>query len=316
MILSAMIMLQLVIVLSMSMTGAFVAASAQQQQQLKSDGGLTATLNGNQFATGDTIAVNGTVGQRENDSFVGIEIINPENVTVESGFPDITANNSFNYSFFAGVNSEFDSTPMNLSGNYRILLYYSVPGESYEREEVEFIFAYTHTDNTTAIPTGTSSSQATTTSNSTTTRTSASSSGVELLSQPVYQERSIEEAQTPINQTHLQVTFSGNGTVNLPNSTETIRTTSIGTGVSSLIDGTFAGKVVLTSEDGSENATATTYEIGAYNIQDDTGKGVAIAVFDTNSTGKLAALDGVILAGQDEFLPDGSAFITYWKWKS
>ncbi len=312
---SAMVMLPLAIVFTMSMTGAFVSASEQQQ---KSDGGLTATLNGNQFATGDTIAVNGTVGQRGNDSFVGIEIINPENVTIESGFPNVTANNTFNYSFLAGANSEFDPTPMNLSGNYRMLLYYSLP-ESYEREEVEFAFGYNnHTDNRTATPTGTVSSQArTTTSNATTTRTSVSSSGVELLlPQPVYQERSIEETQNSINQTHLQVTYSGNGTVNLPNSTETIRTTSIGSGISSLIDGTFVGKVALTSEDGSENATATTYEIGAYNIQDDTGKGIAIAVFDTNSTGRLAALDGIILVGQDEFLPDGSAYITYWKWKS
>ena len=310
----AMVMLPLGIVFTMTMTGAFVSASAQQQQ--KSDGGLTATLNGNQFATGDTIAVNGTVGQRGNDSFVGIEVINPENVTIESGFPDVTANNTFNYSFVAGVNSEFDSTPMNLSGNYRMLLYYSLP-ESYEREEVEFAFAYNHTENRTATPTGTLSSHAITTSNATTTRTSVSSSGIELLlPQPVYQERSIEEDQNQINQTHLQVTYSGNGTVNLPNSTETIRTTSMGSGISSLIDGTFAGKLVLTSEDGSENATATTYEIGAYNIQDETGKGIAIAVFDTNSTGRLAALDGIILAGQDEFLPDGSAYITYWRWKS
>jgi hypothetical protein len=156
----------------------------------------------------------------------------------------------------------------------------------------------------------------TTRNNTTTTTNSRPSSGIGLSPKTVYQERSIEVDELPINHTHIQITFSGNGTVNLPNSTETIKTTSIGRGISSLIDGTFAGKVTLTTEDGSGNATATTYQIGQVNIQDNTGKGIAIAVFHTNSTGKLAPLDGMILVGQDEFLPDGSAFITYWNLES
>jgi hypothetical protein len=149
-----------------------------------------------------------------------------------------------------------------------------------------------------------------------TTTTSTSSPGIELSPQPVYQERSILESQTQINQTHVKITFSGNGTLNLPNSTEPIRTTSIGIGISSLIDGSFAGQVILTTEDGSNNATATVYELGQFNAQDLTGRGIAIAVVHTNSTGMLAPLDGMILAGQDEFLPDGGAFITYWEWIS
>jgi hypothetical protein len=153
-------------------------------------------------------------------------------------------------------------------------------------------------------------------SNTTTTTSAASSSGIELSPELVYQERSREVGEIPINQTDIQVTFSGNGTINLPNSTETIMTTSIGSGISSFIDGTFAGKEILTTEDGSENATATVYEIGQFNMQDGTGRGIAIAVFHTNSTGKLAPLDGMILTGQDEFLPDGSAFITFWEWQS
>jgi hypothetical protein len=152
-------------------------------------------------------------------------------------------------------------------------------------------------------------------SNATMNRTT-SSSLLGLLPQPIYQERSILESQTQINETHIQITFVGNGTLDLPNSTEAIRTTSIGSGISSLIDGTFAGRLVLTTQDGRENATATTYEIGQFNLQDITGRGIAIAIFHTNSTGKLAPLDGMILAGQDEFLPEGSAFITYWEWKS
>lgn len=151
---------------------------------------------------------------------------------------------------------------------------------------------------------------------SATTMTPTPSPGIELSPQPLYQERSRLEGQTQINQTQIKITFSGNGTLNLPNSTETIRTTSIGSGISSLIDGSFAGQVILTTEDGRENATATVYEIGQFNAQDLTGRGIAIAVFHTNSTGKLAPLDDMLLAGQDEFLPDGGAFITYWEWNS
>jgi hypothetical protein len=150
----------------------------------------------------------------------------------------------------------------------------------------------------------------------TATTTPTSSPGIELSPQLVYQERSRLESQTQINQTHVKITYSGNGTLNLPNSTEPIRTTSIGIGISSLIVGSFAGQVILTTEDGSDNATATVYELGQFNAQDLTGRGIAIAVFHTNSTGKLAPLDGMILAGQDEFLPDGGAFITYWEWNS
>lgn len=154
------------------------------------------------------------------------------------------------------------------------------------------------------------------TATTTTTTTPTSSPGIELSPQPVYQERSRLESQTQLNQTHVKITFSGNGTLNLPNSTEPIRTTSIGIGISSLVDGSFAGQVILTTEDGSNNATAAVYELGQFNAQDLTGRGIAIAVFHTNSTGLLAPLDGMILAGQDEFLPDGGAFITYWEWNS
>jgi hypothetical protein len=148
----------------------------------------------------------------------------------------------------------------------------------------------------------------------TSTSPSFASSGIQVSQQIVYKELSSEVGETPINQTHLQVTFSGNGTLNLPNSTETIRTTSIGSGIASMM-GTFAGEVTLTpEEDASENATATIYEIGRLNTQDGTGKGIAIAVFHTNSTGRLAPLDGMILIGLDEFLPDGNAFITFWEW--
>jgi hypothetical protein len=151
----------------------------------------------------------------------------------------------------------------------------------------------------------------TTTSNTTTTY----SSGIELSPKPIYQEHIRDVSETLINQTHAQLIVAGNGTLTLPNSTETIRTTSTGSGIVSIIS-TFVGKEILTTEDGSENATATSYEIARSNKQEGIGKGIAIAVIHTNSTGRLAPLDGMILAGQEEFQPDGRALITFWEWQS
>jgi hypothetical protein len=148
----------------------------------------------------------------------------------------------------------------------------------------------------------------TTTNNATTT----SSSGIELSPEPVYQERQIRESRTAINQTHFQVAISGNGTLTLPNTTETISTTSTGS-VLSALDGTAIGKEVITTEDGSESATATTYGIARLEAR----RGIMIALFDTNSTGILAPLDGMILAGQIEYPPEEThSLITLWEWQS
>jgi hypothetical protein len=156
----------------------------------------------------------------------------------------------------------------------------------------------------------------TTTSNTTTTTTTTtSSSEIELSPQPIYQEHVRDVSETLINQTHAQLVVEGNGTLTLQNSTETIKTTSTGSGIVSII-GTFAGKEILTTEDGSENATATSYEIARSNKEEGIGKGIAIAIIHTNSTGRLAPLDGMILAGQEEFQPDGRALITFWEWQS
>jgi hypothetical protein len=145
-----------------------------------------------------------------------------------------------------------------------------------------------------------------------TTTVPASSSGIELSPEPVYQERQIRESRTAINETHFQVAISGNGTLTLPNTTETISTTSTGS-VLSALDGTATGKEVITTEDGSESATATTYGIARLEAR----RGIMIALFDTNSTGILTPLDGMILAGQIEYPPEEThSVITLWEWQS
>ena len=149
-----------------------------------------------------------------------------------------------------------------------------------------------------------------------TTTPPASQSGIELSSQPVYQTQEKLVSQSPINQTHAEFVVSANGTLTLPNATETITTTSTKSGIVSMVDGTFAGKEILTSEDGSENATATIYEIIRFNMEAGNGTGVAIALFHTNSTELLAPLDGMILTGRGELYTDETGLHSLWKWQS
>src|SRR5918997_2699849 len=149
-----------------------------------------------------------------------------------------------------------------------------------------------------------------------TTTPPASQSGIELSSQPVYQTQEKLVSQSPINQTHAEFVVSANGTLTLPNGTETIRTTSTKSGIVSMMAGTFAGKEILTTEDGSENATATVYEILRFNMEAGNGTGIAIALFHTNSTELLAPLDGMILTGRGELYTDETGLHSLWKWQS
>ena len=149
-----------------------------------------------------------------------------------------------------------------------------------------------------------------------TTTPPASQSGIELSSQPVYQTQEKLVSQSPINHTHAEFVVSANGTLTLPNATETITTTSTKSGIVSMMDGTFAGKEILTTEDGSENATATIYEIIRFNMETGNGTGVAIALFHTNSTELLAPLDGMILTGRGELYTDETGLHSLWKWQS
>ena len=161
----------------------------------------------------------------------------------------------------------------------------------------------------------TSPAQATT--NATTATTS--SSGIKLSPQPIYEERSPPGNITPINQTHGILTFTGNGTLTLPNSTQTINTTSNGTGIISFATSSGYAKETIRTENG-ETITATAYEIVQFNnpaaAPEGGGKGIVTAVFQTNSTGMLEPLNGVIAAGIDDMSPGGESHVTLWRWEN
>jgi hypothetical protein len=158
---------------------------------------------------------------------------------------------------------------------------------------------------------------ATTTSNTTT--TTSASSGIELSSQPVYQDQLRVVSQNPINETHMSITFSGNGTLTLPNTTQAINTTNNGSALVSIATESGQGKVTIRTQDGQETATVTFYEIDRHSdTTTGEGKGIVIAVINTNTTsGMLAPLNGMILVGINEFQTStGEGRFTLWEWKS
>src|SRR5215216_5242994 len=128
-----------------------------------------------------------------------------------------------------------------------------------------------------------------TTGNATNTTTTTTSSQPELSPQPIYEERSPPGAITPINETHGILTYSGNGMLTLPNTTQTINTTHNGTAVLSFTTTSGQGKETIRTEDG-ETATATVFEIVQFNnpaALGGEGKAIVTAIFQTNSTGVL-----------------------------
>jgi len=145
------------------------------------------------------------------------------------------------------------------------------------------------------------------------------SSGLKLSAQPVWVEHAAITGVTPINETHSSVTYSGNGTLTLPNTTQTINTTSNGSALVSIATESGQGKVTIRTQDGEETATVTFYEIDRHpDTTTGEGKGIVIAGINTNATsGMLAPLNGMILVGINEFqTTTGEGLLTLWEWKS
>ena len=173
---------------------------------------------------------------------------------------------------------------------------------------------------TTPVAVATTTTTTTATSNTTTTTsptstTSFSPSGIELSPNPIQQERIRTTSQIPINQTHLSITYSGNGTLTVPNTTETINITANGSGIVSLMDQSVYGKETIRTEDG-QTATSTFYEIVQLDPATGEGRGITMGVIHTDSTGTIAPLNGTILVGTDDIQPNSEEDITIWEWES
>ena len=166
---------------------------------------------------------------------------------------------------------------------------------------------------------GNNTTAASTPNSTTATNTTNTSSGIQLSSQPIYQESTPPGTVTPINQTHISATHTGNGTLTLPNSNQTISTISNGTAIASLATPSAIAKTTIRAANG-ETATLTIYEIIQFSNPTEAplggGKGIKIIIFHTNSTGMLAPLDGVIAAGINDIQPNGESELTAWRWES
>ncbi len=163
-------------------------------------------------------------------------------------------------------------------------------------------------NNTTAASTPSSTTATTTTTNT--------SSGIQLSPQPIMQEQTTTTSTTPINQTHMSATFIGNGTVTIPDTTETINFTTNGTAVIALETHSVQAEETLMTEQG-ETATATFYEIAKFDpATAGEGKGLTMALIETDSTGTLAPLNGTIVAGISDMQPNGETSVTLWEWES
>jgi hypothetical protein len=146
--------------------------------------------------------------------------------------------------------------------------------------------------------------------------TDTASSGIELSQQPVLQERTRTVSQTPINYAHMSITFTGNGTLTLPNNIDAIvNFTSNGSALISFVAQSVQGTETIRTENG-ETATITFYEIVKFNPATSEGKGIITAEVNTNPTGTLASLNGMILAGIDDIQSNSESNVTLWEWES
>ena len=121
-----------------------IMVSAQRGEiQVDSEGDLEATLNGESFTTGETITISGTVEDPNTQSLVNIEVIDPESEVVVRAFPEITADDTFTFSFVAGEEDGVEIIePMEVSGNYRVVVTFLEGTGDFDIYEVEFDFAY------------------------------------------------------------------------------------------------------------------------------------------------------------------------------
>jgi hypothetical protein len=128
-------------------------------------------------------------------------------------------------------------------------------------------------------------------------------SKIQLSSQPVYQAHLRIVGQNPINETHASVTFSGNGTLTLPNTTQAINITNNGSALVSIATESSQMKLTIKTQDGEEDTATITLYVIERHPAGTTGEseGIAIAVVNTNTnattSGMLAPLNDMRLVG-------------------
>ena len=134
----------------------------------------------------------------------------------------------------------------------------------------------------------------------------------------------IETNVNPINETYIEVSYSGNRILIPPNATGLINATEIGNFTINIQPNGLSinqGQAdIMTERDGAaveeeENATITFVLLTRTN-PDGSGSGTGVTYFSTNSTGQLAFLDNTVAIGQVEYSPEeGINRFAEWEWK-
>jgi hypothetical protein len=136
----------------------------------------------------------------------------------------------------------------------------------------------------------------------------------------------IETNVNPINETYIEVLYSGNRILIPPNATGLINATEIGNFTINIQPNGLSinqGQAdIMTERDGAaaaeeeeENATITFVLLTRTN-PDGSGSGTGVTYFSTNSTGQLAFLDNTVAIAQVEYSPEeGINRFAEWEWK-
>ena len=172
------------------------------------------------------------------------------------------------------------------------------------------------TPSTPPTPTMPPTNQTTLETNATTTATTAPPPiSLEFEDEPFAESLLREVSENVISETQqIEVVYEGSTTITtLPNTTGTITTRDVGEGILTFIPGggVFHGQLQMTTEDGSESATALFTE----HFNEESPIAISLVQFITNSTGVLAPLNNMIAITLDQEQPDGSIHIRYFEWE-
>jgi hypothetical protein len=135
----------------------------------------------------------------------------------------------------------------------------------------------------------------------------------------------VESNVNPVNETYIEVSYSGNRIILPPNSTDIINATEIGNVTINIqpngLSFNQGHAVIMTKGDaaagqeGDENANISFVLLTRTN-PDGSGSGTSVTYFSTNSTGQLAFLDNLVAIGQVEYSPEeGINRFVEWEWK-
>jgi hypothetical protein len=129
---------------------------------------------------------------------------------------------------------------------------------------------------------------------------------------PFYSENVTRQAESYLSERLSLGMLTGSGEIRLSNSTSPLAFTSTGTEITDSATTAVVSNETITLQSGSESAQVSMFQIAHYRSDDGIQRKAVIAIFDTNSTEQLAALDGMIGIGESELTAAGHVHTTLW----